>query len=828
MTVKEFLTSAHGPEHFTYSDLLIDPEKASLQLTLVCLKCIEVSYKESMVDLDRGIARLDMKLADEAVTQRRRQAPFAEYASLTWMMHLTDCNGVQMIGVSKAFKETFDSPSTFYWVEACMAFQPDGVLRLLAGLEEIIEYVSGLSLDHWPESEASCVFFADWCHALQNVLDEYGSILSRRPWEVHFLDLKSSFSGIRQFYENSVNTARRDTTLRIIGYDSPRSCRPEGQAYNRLQQIVQGGQKLYDSLIFFIHDEQRRLYFWGERIIDLDKAQLFVQNAITGQRLPPAVKLDGEVGREAMLTSYGLSPSGKYIVVVYSTSAKNTGFTDRHSLTLIWQINEEVRFKSRMRNEPWAKIIFSHQCEMGGFQTTGTRVVFLDGGYCLTPSGEIHLASGCRRPLLYRFVPNELGVLGSFFSQNGKYLFISEMVPGSTCRAKRVAPFIEASEYLCSWKDSSRRLVDVSPSGRFLVLSNAEIGGADEALYLYDVETSKSIRLPFVERLTYWQAKYQFMKDEMELIVFISCQIHGIETMNVFVWSDLQSDPLLRRYGQLKLVDNLSPLQIHVNDDESSALMISENRIIQRVEFRTQVIFPDAPNVNDDYPCTISQVSKDGVHWALLKYGQIKAQLQITDVSAAKGPIHMLEFELSPCDEPRSLAVSLSPDLCVLVVGAQVFRIAEGIHGLTSASFTIEGLPELLERHRTRLVVPRHSSQFRCLISPCNSYVIFISPGDPYDREADPSTIYAFRIDLVSRSSTRMNLHLPKDLTSISADFHPSQHLMLLGYSSSSETEIQVLEQMPPLEIAIVDLESLEMKPISLPEDVLFTERLKE
>ena len=238
LTVKEFLRSAHGPEYFTYYNLLIDPEKASFQLTLACLKCIKVSCKESMVDLDRGIARLDMKLDDKAVSQRRRLAPFAEYASLTWMMHLTDCNGVQMIGVSKAFKETFDSSSTFYWVEACMAFQPDGVLRLLAGLEEVIEYVSGLSLDHWPESEASCVFFADWCHALQNVFEEYGSILPRRPWEVHFLDLQSSFSGIRQLYEKFANTPRRDVTLRINGYDSPRSCRPETQAYNQLQQVV--------------------------------------------------------------------------------------------------------------------------------------------------------------------------------------------------------------------------------------------------------------------------------------------------------------------------------------------------------------------------------------------------------------------------------------------------------------------------------------------------------------------------------------------------------------------------------------------------------------
>ena len=832
LTVKEFLTSAHGPESSNYCDLLIDPGKASLHLTLACLKCINVSCKESIVDLDPGIARLDIKLDDEAVLQRRRQAPLAEYASLTWMMHLTDCDSVQMIDVSKAFKETFDSPSTFYWVEACMVFQPDSVLRLLAGLEEIVEHVSGLGPDHWPESEASCVFFADWCYALRNVLEEYGSILSHRPWEIHFLDLQTSFSSTRKIYEKFASTARRDVTLRISGYDSPRSCRPEAQAYNQLQQDVPGGH-IFDSSIFFIHDERRKLYFWGERRIDHNNVRLFVQNAITGQRLPPAVKLDGEAGQGG-LSSYGLSPSGEYIVVVYSTRAKSAESTDEHSLTLIWQINDEVNFKRRMRNEPWARIIFSHQCEIGLFETTTKSVVFLDGGYCLTPSGEIHLPSGSRRPLFdhlpNRSVPNEMDVFGSFFSPNGKYLFISEWVKGSissTCQAKRVALFTKASEYLCLWKESSRLLADVSPSGRFLVLSRSRIGRVEENLYLYDVETSKTVQLPFAESLIYWDAKYQFMQDEMQLIVFFSCEIHGIDTMNVLVWSDLQSDPLLKSHGKLKLDYGIESYQIHVKDDESSALMILQNRVIQRVDFRTQVIFPDAPDVNDDYPCTISRVSKDGVRWALLKYGQNKAQLQMTDVSAAKGPIHRLELELSPCDEPQSVAVSLSPDLGVLVVGAEVFRITKGSHGLTSASFTIDGLPELLERHRTRLA-PRHYCQLRCLISPCNSYVIFTSPGSPHEREAAPSTIYAFQIDFVSMSSTRLDLHLPKDLTYISADFHPSQHLMLLSYSSSSRFGAQPLDRESPPHISIVELESLEMKPIGLPEGKLSMKRLKE
>ena len=830
LTVKEFLTSTHRPRHSTYSDLLIDPAKANLALTLACLKCIQSHCNESFVSLDPKIARLDRKLDVEAVVERQRQAPLAEYASFTWMVHLTECDGSQMIGVSKAFQKTFDSPSTFHWVEACMAFNPDSVLHLIAGLEEVNEYISGLGPDQWQESEASCVFIADWCHALRNTFEEYGTILSRRPWEVHLLDLQSSFSVNKQFYEKFSVTSRRDTTLRITGYKSPRSCRPEPQAHSRLQDL-QGG-LWFESIIFFIHDERRALYFWGERLTDLSSVRLFVQNATTGQRLAPAVNLDGGARREGSLYSYGLSPSGEFIVVVYSIMTMNA-ISKEEYLTLIWQVNEGMRFKKRMRSESWARIVFSHQCG-SALEDSIMNVTFPDRDHCLTPSGKIHLASGSRRPLLdplpNRHDTNERRTRGIFYCQNGKYCFISEKAYDGVSwirRAVRVELCTEMSERLCSWKESSRHLVDVSPSGRFLVLSIDQVGrGKGEAfLCLYDVDTSETIQLPFVERLDYLVAKYQFAKDEMELIVFISCRIRGVSTMNVLVWGDLQTDPVLRTYGKLNLDHEISPSHIHVNSDASSALLVLEKRIIQRVEFGTRVEFPGAPDVDYDYPRILTQASRDGVRTALLEYGKEKARLQVTELSSEKGLIHRLDLQLSPCDEPDSRVVRFSPNLNLLVVDAQIFPIAEGLHGLSSTSFTTPGLSELLMRHRARLQ-RFHYCQLHCLISPCNSYIMFISPGDPDAREANPPTLYAFRLDLASRSSARLDLQLPKDLGFISADLHPSQPLMLLTYSTFAKPDVRVLGESPLLQVCIVEFESLEMKPVVLPKSRSFMQRM--
>ena len=825
LSVKEFLTNPQGRKSSTFSDLLIDSTKASLNLTLVCLKCIKDCCNESMVDIPPGTARLDIKLDDGAVTKRQRQAPLAEYASFTWMTHLTECDGVDMKRISKEFQKTFESPSTFCWVEACLMFQPDSVLRLLAGLEEAIEYISGLTPDHWPEREHSCVFFNDWCHALQCIFEEYGSILSHRPWEVHFLGLRKPFLGIGQLYKKYGDTPHRDIVRYIDGYRSPRSRRPKPRAD---QQLLQDPEH-YTGQIYFIHDERRRLYFWGYYYINFNNTRLFVQNAATGQRLPPAVKLDGEADRNGTLVSYGLSPSGEYIVLVYNMYSIKSGIVEG-SLTLIWQINEGLKFTSRLRSEPWARICFSHECKRGLFMRKVTSVVFLAGGYCLTPSGEIHLASNSRRPLSdllpKHFDSANMGSVGSFFSPNGKYIFISKRLGVAAFQGMRLALFTETSEYLCSWKESRRKVVDVSPSGRFLVLSpdSSTILNrkGEETLYLYNVGTNETLLLPFSKEIAYDDPKFHFNEDEMELIMFTGT--HFNSTMSVFVWSDLQLQPLLKSYGELKLEPGyiIRPAQIHINDDECTALMVSKNRVIQRVDFRTQVTFPDAPDVDDDYPCTTSQVSKDGVHWARLDYGQSKARFQMTDLSDARSSVYKLDLELSTSDDANLRAVAFSPNLGTLVVDAQIYRITKGRNGITLTSFTIQGLPDLIARHRSR-----SNSHLEYLISPCNSYFICFSPKDPDSGEAAPNIVYAFRVDLVSKSSTRLNLHLPEDLTFFSASFHPSQPLMLVTYTSSLGPSVQDWEKRQLAQVSIVELESLGMERADLPWSTPFTEHVK-
>ena len=192
-----------------------------------------------------------------------------------------------------------------------------------------------------------------------------------------------------------------------------------------------------------------------------------------------------------------------------------------------------------------------------------------------------------------------------------------------------------------------------------------------------------------------------------------------------------------------------------------------------------------------------------------------------------KGSIYRLDLELSLYNKPHSRVTSFNPDLRVLIVDVQVFSITKGLDNLTATLFTIQNLSELLIYYRTRL-----NSSYRvdlyCLISLYNSCFIFISLGDLSTREAALSTIYAFRVNLVSRLSVRLSLDLLKDLIFILAEFHPSQQLMLLIYTSFSRSDSQPFKEAPPPHVVIVELGSLEMKPIVLPKSRSFITRIKE
>ena len=113
LTVKEFLRSKDGSKASGFSDLLVDPGCASLQLTLVCLRCIAHNSKP-LIDLNSKRLRTDWTLEADVPVRHLARAPLLEYASFSWLGHLAECRLDDAQEIFPTFKTTFDSKVTFY------------------------------------------------------------------------------------------------------------------------------------------------------------------------------------------------------------------------------------------------------------------------------------------------------------------------------------------------------------------------------------------------------------------------------------------------------------------------------------------------------------------------------------------------------------------------------------------------------------------------------------------------------------------------------------------------------------------------------------------
>ena len=289
LTVKEFLRTPQESSGSNFSDLLINPDHGSLQLTLVCLRCI-VNDAEPLIDLESKVPQIDWALDPAALERCQARAPLLEYASFSWLVHLIDCKLDDLPKIVPIFQKTFSSSKTFSWVEICLSSQPNSAFRLLVGVDDVLDTFYGSRQHIQSQQEASSQFLASWCSALSQVFEEHGAVLDRRPWEIHLIDLYDIFSvdpSLRKLWQECGRTRLRKQDLRLIGYRAPRPHQEKPPPHLQLQQSLQSGSS-NPPPVFLVHDEVKNIYIWGEYDIKSDNHFICVQHDKTGQRLPPA------------------------------------------------------------------------------------------------------------------------------------------------------------------------------------------------------------------------------------------------------------------------------------------------------------------------------------------------------------------------------------------------------------------------------------------------------------------------------------------------------------------------------------------------------------
>lgn len=622
LTVKEFLRSRHETDSSDFSRLLVDPEHGSLQLTLVCLRCISINA-EPLVDLESKAPRIDWALDTGAIDRCQARAPLLEYASFSWLVHLIDCKLDDLLEITPTFQKTFDSPTTFFWVETCMVLQPDSTLRLLVGIDEVRDGFYNPTQNPWPRQEVSSQFLASWCIAMVRVFEEYGAILARRPWEIYFIDLCDTFSAdpnLRKLWQEFGETPLREKDLQLNGYRAPRPPQEKPQPHLQLQNNLQAG-PLHEGSVFLVHNESQNIYIWGEILIKGDKYCISVQHGETGQRLPPAEDFSGPSDQQFWLIDREMSPNGRYLALIYKAVQRDSkAALDPCELTVVWQIDENISFKRRMNCEPWARVVSSHASNCALFEAGSRAVMFKDDSHCITPSGMLDLITGSRRPLPDG-LPDEIGPWTRlFYSCNGQYLFASG-IGAYPLIVRRIDPFEPSLFVDFSCEDKRRSLVDVSPTGRYLVLEvEVSLDFLErDILYLYDTDCNETIELHLPHPLEYWGRKFHFSRHETRLIAFLMGQPIGL---SVIIWDCLTAVPRLTSHEILHPESFMGPLQIYVHQTATSAVIVTNTRSIHRVELGNNIEFLDAKEVVDDYPHRLSTISMEGSRWASVSYGR--------------------------------------------------------------------------------------------------------------------------------------------------------------------------------------------------------------
>ncbi len=773
LTVKQYIQSPSGP---TVLRLLAETKGASSQLTLACLSFLKHKCSEPIAKLfpARPIGAKENKLD---LSLLRSENPFLEYACFSWLIHLTECTRIDALKVARSVYRTFDSPSTFGWIESCMTLQPGSVPHLLIGLEEVRDWIHNLQVDGIMAEESSFAFASNWCTTIEQVLEEYRPVLKEETTAIYYLDLALPFAahGLTDTYEKYGGLFRRDTCLRFPTNGNPRLVRKEVPPRPHLQKL---SGTYEDTLDLFVYEPNRDIFIWQCRGYQKFQQILFAQSASSGRRLPPMV--DTEMGSDSNndwdIRSYGMSEDGGHLGIVYRNYTKSRGLH-----ISIWEIERTLDFTKRMQASSWARIIHRSTIDEPVARLwTEPYIAFDRDGVCYTPDGLVRTASGANsfshEDVLQRVLAKSAGVSledkRAFYSGNGKLLFISS----GTAVTKYTFPGLE-NLYQVSLMELSIYMPKPSPSGRYLVcvapalgLAASDLAKVHERILLVDTVLGKTVVLPCSQEMSE-DVVIDFSVDETEVVACYINDSSKSSYIHVSCYFGLPNEIHLKASAKVSCDLYPLPYGICVSRDHRIAHFVTSSREIQRIELGDKIKLLDSPDETNEYPSRSDYLSQDGSKWASIYYGNDKAQIQIRKVLNPDETPRFIELQRkSSSSDDKTTFVGMSMDLSILVLGGDVYRME------TPKLGEVGLIPQTLELPRALLVneSPKKTLPPLCFVDASNSYVAYIKRNREYGEGPSGSDDLAvFRIDLDEISPPRLQPSLPEDMFDISFQFHP-------------------------------------------------------
>ena len=392
----------------------VDVQQANPHMAIQCL-----SYMKTHLDgtecLTRpnleAVPRLQLTKEPYDSTALLDKSPFIDYASVSWQVHLVDSKfGLGFETIMRQLQLLLTYDLTKLWIELCVILHEDVIWIIERNCKVTVVWADSASVPANSSIEEAKNFVWAWSNAVLSMFTEYGAIIEKYPYEIHYLDLRNALGSNYEpgspalpepYFATNIGTLQEQITEVRMADKHQEIVKVE--PYRQLHRI--SGNTPNPRLGFLLYDSTREVYFSAEYEVSRDTEVLWVQERKSGRRLQPVKSPLNSDDRDFgfwFLVHAVLSPDHTYIAILY---ANYLGIF----VTSIWVVESHLDFLDIRNRRPWARQLHHLVAKNVLFHESCLPLTVGPNGMFYSPSGQIHSEHGVQKRISASLVDSRSG-----------------------------------------------------------------------------------------------------------------------------------------------------------------------------------------------------------------------------------------------------------------------------------------------------------------------------------------------------------------------------------------------------------------------------------
>ena len=384
----------------------VDVQEASPHMAAQCLSYIKI-HLDGTESLTRpnleAVPRLQLTEENYDSTALLDKSPFIDYASISWQVHLIDSK--LRLGLERFMRQLqllLTYALTKLWIELCVVLHEDVIWIIERNCKETVAWADSESAPANSSMQEAISIVSTWSHVVISILTEYGAVIEKHPYEIHYLDLTNVLGSNREPVSPALLESYAATHMGTL-----REQITEVRAVDKSQAMVkvEPCRQLHSNLDnpqdshlgFLLYDSTREVYFSAEYKVSRQTEALWVQERRSGRRLQPVKSQfnpgSGDSGSFRLVHAV-LSPDHTYIAILYARSNSMGIF-----VTSIWIIESHLDFLDMRDRRPWARRLHHWVTKNILFYDSCLPLTVGPNGMFYSPSGQIDPERGVRKEI---------------------------------------------------------------------------------------------------------------------------------------------------------------------------------------------------------------------------------------------------------------------------------------------------------------------------------------------------------------------------------------------------------------------------------------------